>query len=273
VSGRTGISNHSRADGRLRLLAESPEVYAGVLRTIDLESDPVEVYESLAAFRPPSLDLLLPHANWSSTPPGTGEERLAGSPAPYADWLIAVFDRWFGAPERRTGIRLFTEIMALLLGLPSATEAVGNSPVAATAGNVGLLMWEYGERDEALWIGERTLLGMRQAVGDDHPWALGAALDAAGARSLAGDGESAVELSRETLGRAKQVMGESHPLSLSCKAALSDDLRSMRRGQEAAELEQEALQQLSDTLGLQHPHTMSVRRRERPYWDFEPQPT
>jgi hypothetical protein len=115
-----------------------------------------------------------------------------------------------------------------------------------TAGNVGLALWEYGERDEALRIAERALAGMRQAVGDDHPW---------------------------TLGRAKPAMGETHPLTLSCKAALSDDLRSLRRGQEAAKLEQETLQQLSDTLGPQHPHTMSVRRRERPYWDFEPQPT
>ena len=31
------------------------------------------------------MDLLLPHANWSSPPPGSG----------YADWLIAVFERWY----------------------------------------------------------------------------------------------------------------------------------------------------------------------------------
>lgn len=67
-------------------------------------------------------------------------------------------------------------------------------------------------------------------------------------------------------------MGDTHPLTLSSKAALADDLRSLRRAEEAGKLEREALQQLTDTLGAQHPHTMSVRRRERPYWDFEPQP-
>jgi hypothetical protein len=112
---------------------------------------------------------------------------------------------------------------------------------------------------------------MRHAVGDDHPWTLGCALNASGARNLAGDEESALALTRATLERATRVMGETHPLTLSCRAALSEDLRSLRRGQEAAKLEQEVLQQLSDGLGAQHPHTMAVRRRERPYWDFEPQ--
>jgi tetratricopeptide (TPR) repeat protein len=140
-----------------------------------------------------------------------------------------------------------------------------------TAGNVGLALWKFGEREEALRIAERSLAGMRHAVGDDHPWTLGCALNASGARNLAGDEESALALTRETLERATRVMGETHPLTLSCRAALSEDLRSLRRGQEAAKLEQEVLQQLSDGLGAQHPHTMAVRRRERPYWDFEPQ--
>ncbi|TKA10498.1 FxSxx-COOH system tetratricopeptide repeat protein [Actinacidiphila oryziradicis] len=154
----------------------------------------------------------------------------------------------------------------------SYRDLVGaNHPYAVgTAGNVGLALWKFGERDEALQIAERTLMGMRRAVGDDHPWALGAALNASGARNLAGDEENALTLSRETLERAIRTLGETHPLTLSCKAALSDDLRSLRRGQEAGKLEQETLQQLLEGLGPQHPHTMAVRRRERPYWDFEP---
>lgn len=150
---------------------------------------------------------------------------------------------------------------------PAHPYAVG------TAGNTGLVLWEYGEREEALHIAEQALDGMERALGPDHPWTIGCALNAAGARHLAGDEEGALALSRRILVRAKRTMKETHPLTLSCKAALADDLRALRRVQEADKLEQETLQQLAETLGAQHPHTMSIRRRERPYWDFEPQPT
>ncbi|MDQ0937434.1 uncharacterized protein QFZ49_007409 [Streptomyces turgidiscabies] len=109
----------------LRVLARYPDTYAGILCTIDCATDPTEVYESLLEFAPPSLDLLLPHANWSALPPSTG------AAAPYGEWLAAVFDQWFDAECVRTTIRLFTEVIGLLMGLPSATEAVGTSPVVA----------------------------------------------------------------------------------------------------------------------------------------------
>ncbi|MFI6544778.1 FxSxx-COOH system tetratricopeptide repeat protein [Streptomyces prunicolor] len=140
-------------------------------------------------------------------------------------------------------------------------------------GNVGLALWQYGEHDEALRIAERALTQMRAAVGPTHPWALGAGLNTSGARSLAGDEEGAAQLSQVVLESARATLGETHPLTLSCKAARAGDQRALRRGQEADKLENEAIQQLSDTLGPQHPHTLSVRRRERPYWDFEPLPT
>ena len=109
----------------LELLTRYPEVYAGILATIDLGQDPQAVYTSLLRFAPPSMDFLLPHANWSSPPPGSD-----GRSTPYGDWLAAVFDRWFDAAGYETGIRLFSQIIALLVGLPSATEAVGTSPAA-----------------------------------------------------------------------------------------------------------------------------------------------
>ncbi|MDX3451041.1 FxsB family radical SAM/SPASM domain protein [Streptomyces sp. ME02-8801-2C] len=109
----------------LRVLARHPDAYAGILCTIDPAMDPVEVYESLLEYAPPSLDLLLPHANWAAPPSG------AETPGTYGRWLAAVFDHWFDAEHMRTTIRLFTEIVGLLMGLPSGTEAVGTSPVVA----------------------------------------------------------------------------------------------------------------------------------------------
>jgi uncharacterized protein len=109
----------SVADG-LSLL-ESPEFrdcYSGILCTIDTRNNPIATYEALLKFSPPALDLLLPHANWSSPPPGTG----------YADWLISVFERWYTAPRQETQIRLFSELIQLVLGQPGAVEGLGLLP-------------------------------------------------------------------------------------------------------------------------------------------------
>lgn len=142
-----------------------------------------------------------------------------------------------------------------------------------TTGNIGLVLWKYAEREEALRIAETAWSGMTATVGADHPWTLGCALNLSGARNYAGDEEGAAQLSTETLRRATAVLGGDHPMTLSCKAALSADLRSLRRGQEAARLEQDALHALTAKYGSSHPHPKAVGRRDRPYWDFEPQPT
>lgn len=138
--GRAG-HNTARADhaGRpawgaaargLRLLADTaPEAYAGVLCVVDLRHDPVDVYDSLLDFAPPAVDLLLPHGNWSMPPPGLPAP--PDDPAPYGRWLTAVFDRWWDADRRRTRVRLFEECVALLLGLPAATERLGLQPFTA----------------------------------------------------------------------------------------------------------------------------------------------
>ncbi|WP_408907165.1 FxsB family cyclophane-forming radical SAM/SPASM peptide maturase [Streptomyces cavernicola] len=109
------------------LLAARPETYAGLLSTIDPVTDPREVYRSLRRLGPPALDFLLPHAHWAAAAPG----RHRPSPTPYADWLIGAFEQWWADREPgRPRLRLFSEILALLLGAESATEAVGTSPLA-----------------------------------------------------------------------------------------------------------------------------------------------
>ncbi|MFF5445038.1 FxsB family cyclophane-forming radical SAM/SPASM peptide maturase [Streptomyces sp. NPDC012888] len=123
-SGRPGFAAVARG---LRLLALRPESYAGVLCVVDPAQDPVETYESLLGFAPPAIGLLLPLANWNTPPPGSRP-----GATPYADWLTAVFERWWHDEVRRTRVRLFEEIIALLLGLPAATESLGLAP-ATTA--------------------------------------------------------------------------------------------------------------------------------------------
>jgi uncharacterized protein len=125
-----GRPSFARVAGALRRLAgeEHRDVYAGLLCTVHLANDPVSTYEELLRFAPPQIDLLLPHGNWVTPPPGLTP---GGPGTPYGDWLIAVFDRWYAAPRRETGIRLFESMISLLLGGPSRSEVLG--AVAADA--------------------------------------------------------------------------------------------------------------------------------------------
>ena len=121
----SGRGSYAAVSASMHRLIEAPfrQLFSGLLCTIDLRNDPVATYEALAAFEPPGIDFLLPHGTWAAPPPG----RVPGAvETPYADWLIAVFDRWY--PEPATGVRLFEDIMHLILGGASSTEAVGLAP-------------------------------------------------------------------------------------------------------------------------------------------------
>lgn len=97
---------------------EFRECYSGLLCTIDTRNDPIAVFETLLSFSPPAIDVLLPHANWTFPPPGTG----------YADWLIRLFERWYSAPQQETRIRFFGELIQLVLGQPGGVEGLGLLP-------------------------------------------------------------------------------------------------------------------------------------------------
>jgi uncharacterized protein len=122
ASGRGSYAAVSAALQRLRQ-DQFKHLFSGLLCTIDLRNDPVATYEALAEFEPPRIDFLLPHGTWDTPPPGRGRDP---ADTPYGDWLIAVFDHWYVAP--RTSIRLFGEIMRLIIGETSASETVGLSP-------------------------------------------------------------------------------------------------------------------------------------------------
>lgn len=124
-----GRGSHAETERGLRLLTAPRyrELFAGLLCVIDVDEDPVATYESLLAHRPPRVDFLLPHGNWSVPPP---QRSPSTADAPYGEWLTTVFDRWYGTLSQETDVRLFTEIINLILGGASRTEAVGLSPVA-----------------------------------------------------------------------------------------------------------------------------------------------
>ena len=98
-------------------------LYSGLLCTIVVANDPAVVYDSLVALDPPRIDFLLPHATWDDPPPNRTDE----TDERYADWLIAIFDRWL-AGGRPVEIRTFDSIISTLTGGESLTEALGLRP-------------------------------------------------------------------------------------------------------------------------------------------------
>ncbi|MEU6071487.1 MULTISPECIES: FxsB family cyclophane-forming radical SAM/SPASM peptide maturase [Streptomyces] len=116
------------------------ELFAGMLCTVNVENDPVETYETLVSFGSPMIDFLLPHGNWTQPPPHWGGSSRGETP--YADWLIPIFDRWYGASSKPTSVRFFDEILALILGGHSRLETVGLAPnrtvIIDTSGSIDL---------------------------------------------------------------------------------------------------------------------------------------
>jgi uncharacterized protein len=124
-----GRGSYAEVERGLLLLgtARYRHLFGGLLATVDLAADPVATYRSLLRFGPPRLDFLLPLGNWTSPPPGRPADPAS---TPYADWLAAIFDQWYSAEHRETDLRMFTEIMHLLLGGESQLESLGLAPRA-----------------------------------------------------------------------------------------------------------------------------------------------
>jgi uncharacterized protein len=117
-----GSGSFAAVERGIGLLRQHPSAYAGILCTVAPQTDPIACWEQLLAFTPPMIDFLLPHANWAQPPERAGLTS-------YADWLIPIFDRWFDGPQQ-TRIRLFEDVLSLLLGGGSRGEQVGLAPAA-----------------------------------------------------------------------------------------------------------------------------------------------
>jgi uncharacterized protein len=120
-----GRSSYDQVLGAVALLRQEryQGIYAGLLATIDVRSDPVAAYRALAALEPPNLDFLLPHGTWDSPPPGAG----APGETRYADWLGAVYGEWT-RDGRRVRVRMLESIIEASRGGASGTESLGLAP-------------------------------------------------------------------------------------------------------------------------------------------------
>jgi uncharacterized protein len=98
-------------------------LFTGVLSVVDTGNEPLETYDFLSSLGAPTLDFLLPHANWDTVESGDASLFTA-----YADWLIPIFDRWYDQVPQTVSIRLFHNIMVGLLGGLSEIETIGLAP-------------------------------------------------------------------------------------------------------------------------------------------------
>lgn len=124
---RRGRSSYHRVIAGIEKLSHCPGLVQGALAVIDLRNDPVAVYETIRELGFTSLDTLLPHATWDALPPGKSGDRSPSAPSPYGDWLQTLYIHW-SAQHDRIRMRMFDDILHLLLGGTNSFESLGLGP-------------------------------------------------------------------------------------------------------------------------------------------------
>jgi uncharacterized protein len=124
---KNGRGSFARVDKALRLLGTDRyrQLFSGILCTIEPDSDPVHVLDTIASYSPPSLDLLIPHATWEHPP-----ARSESNSTPLGKWLIRAFDHWAGGALGETPTRMFEGTITGLIHGRGLSEQLGLSPVA-----------------------------------------------------------------------------------------------------------------------------------------------
>lgn len=92
-----------------------------ILCVIDVLSDPIEVYEHFKSLSIKKINFLFPHATYDFPPPHLGN-RIETN---YADWLIAIFDEWFEDDSPKPMVRLFHQVIELIIGIDRGFDYLG----------------------------------------------------------------------------------------------------------------------------------------------------
>jgi uncharacterized protein len=115
-------------------------LFGGVLTVINLAADPITLYYHYREIGLRRCDFLLPDGTHDHPPAGIPHDASA---APYADWLIAIFDEWFRNEDTSLSIRIFEDIIKLLFGPGFGSDALGGGPngalVIETDGGIELI--------------------------------------------------------------------------------------------------------------------------------------
>src|SRR4030095_6264020 len=120
--GRGSYQRVAQAIALIRSRQECGRISTRVLTVVNLESDTLRVYKHIRALGAAVVDFLLPDGTYDAPPPGKSS---SSDDTPYADWLIPIFDEWLDNSDTEFKIRLFENIVSLILGAEYTTEYIG----------------------------------------------------------------------------------------------------------------------------------------------------
>lgn len=135
-----GRSSYDKVVEGFRLAQHSPYSIQmpGIASYINVENDPLEVYEHFKSLQTGYIDFIFPDVTYDARSSVIRDEDTT----PYANWLIAIFDRWFTEGKGKPRIRLFEIILMLILGreMEGGYDAIGSGKhevlVIETNGNI-----------------------------------------------------------------------------------------------------------------------------------------
>ena len=119
---RRGRGSHAAAVAGIARLVAGPTsraLFSGVLAVVDLEADPVDVYEFLKATGAPSVDFLYRDGNHEAMPAG----KASFASVEYGAWMTGLLDHYL-ADAAPIKVRILDDMLRLLLGGRAAKEGV-----------------------------------------------------------------------------------------------------------------------------------------------------
>lgn len=112
---------------RLQAWTNPAPIFGGVLCVINPEVSGTEIYEHFLSLGIQWMDFLLPDDyNWDR-PPAAYRSPTA---TPFADYLLPIFHRWWQADDPGIQIRMFTQLISLVLGGKSSVDSIGGCPLS-----------------------------------------------------------------------------------------------------------------------------------------------
>lgn len=120
-----GGGSYARTLQGIKLLQEE-ELLQGILCVINPGESGLAVYKHFRSLGINQMNFLLPDASHDS------KSRLYGpfGETPVADYLIPVFDEWFFENDASVKVRIFWDLVSLILGGRPGGDAFGNRPMS-----------------------------------------------------------------------------------------------------------------------------------------------
>lgn len=119
-----GRGSYSGVLRGLEVLARN-SVEFSILSVISLESDPISIHRHLLSLGPAQIEYLYP----DQTHDTIHQVRARYGPTPVADFLIPIFEDWWGSGNMKIQVGPFMAITRSILGGQCEVDFIGNNPL------------------------------------------------------------------------------------------------------------------------------------------------